>query len=75
MALNNQSHRSVGTVYSAGTTLYISQTVFNPVQLGLDDGSYSCDVTINAVDEFVLSSSAVSNTITISATGKYINSS
>ncbi len=71
MILSNQSHRSVQAVNSVGANLYLSQTTLNPVQLGSDDGTYSCEVIINAMDEFVLSTTAVSNAIAISATGKY----
>ena len=70
--LNNQTHRTVRAAVSNGNSLYLSQIIFNPVQLGSDDGLYSCEIRINPEEEFVMNSTVFSRTVSVSAIGMII---
>lgn len=55
-------------------TSYLSQLMFNPLQLGLDDGVYNCEAKIDSELEFVLGSMAQSNHVSLHVRGTNINS-
>ena len=55
-------------------TSYLSQLMFNPLQLGLDDGVYNCEARIYSEVEFVLGSMAQSNHVSLHVGGMNSNS-
>ena len=70
--ISNLPHRTVGSIFPIGDNTYVSQVTFNPVQLGLDDCTYTCEVTVNPQDQFVQGiTELLSNNLPISATGKH----
>ena len=50
-------------------TSYLSQLMFTPLQLGLDDGVYNCEARIDSQFEFVLGSMAQSNHVSLHVGG------
>lgn len=70
MRLTNQSHIMVQDIMSIGNSFYVSRIIFNPVQLVLDDGGYSCEVIASSESDFILSEMVFSSIVPISATGK-----
>ena len=67
--LTTVAHRRVLQPASMGGSLYRAQVVFNPVQLSVDDGQYSCEMVVNAGSEFVPETRYHSNTIPLHAAG------
>ena len=61
-------------IVATNTTNYLSQLMFNPLQLGLDDGVYNCEARIDSEVEFVLGSMAQSNYVSLHVGGTNINS-
>ena len=48
---------------------YLSQLIFNPLQLGLDDGVYDCEARIEPPAGFILGSISQSNRASLRVTG------
>ena len=71
--ISNLPHRTAGSIFPIGDNTYVSQVTFNPVQLGSDDGTYACEVTVNPQDQFVQGiTELLSNNLPISTTGKIL---
>ena len=71
-ALVDTVSQIVSDVVEISDTSYLSQLMFNPLQLGLDDGGYNCEARIEPQVEFVLGSVSQSNTASLHVTGMNI---
>ena len=71
IALTSLSRRKVLDTILSNSSSYISQVVFEPFEIGSDDGAYSCEVTIEAQDDgrYILSAVLSSDNITLIAEG------
>lgn len=70
--LTNSGSRwvSEASLMNSSSNVYLSQVIFSPVQLGSDDGVYSCEAVLSADTNFVLSAGLYSiNNVTLNATG------
>ena len=66
----SSSSREVSDVTQSNSSLYLSQVVFRPFQLSIDDGVYSCQVTIDdAEDGFIQSTKLHSHNVSLFAAG------
>ena len=54
MVLNDTALRMMSDTVEQRASLYLSQLVFNPLQIGLDDGVYMCEAEVVSNVEFVL---------------------
>jgi hypothetical protein len=61
--------RMISDVVEINSTSYLNQLVFNPLQLGFDDGVYNCEARIESQDGFVLGSVSQSNRASLHVTG------
>ena len=61
--------RMVSDVVEINSTNYLSQLIFNPLQLGLDDGLYICEARVEPHVGFVLGSVSQSNSVSLQVTG------
>lgn len=61
--------RMVSDVVVINGTNYLSQLIFNPLRLGLDDGLYICEVRVEPHTGFVLGSVSQSNSVSLQITG------
>ena len=61
----------VSDLIQTGAT-YLSQLTFNPLELGLDDGVYTCTAMVDSLNGFVLGSMSHSNGISLHVAGKYV---
>ena len=61
----------ISDVIQTGAT-YLSQLTFNPLELGLDDGVYTCTAMVDSLNGFVLGSMSQSNGISLHVAGKYV---
>jgi len=69
--MGNLTHRTVESIFPINETTYLSRVVFNPVQLGSDDGIYECEVAVNPQDPFLQGiTNMLSNDLPIRTTGK-----
>ena len=68
MMLIDTASRMVSDVVENSTS-YLSQLMFNPLQLGLDDGVYNCGARVDSQVGFVLGSISQSNSISLRVTG------
>ena len=59
----------VDPVMVGNSLSYLTQVVFRPVQLTSDDGTYVCEVTVNAGLEFVGNAQLSSDSISLHARG------
>ena len=64
--------RMMSDVVEISNTSYLSQLMFNPLQLGLDDGVYDCEARIEPPAGFVLGSISQSNRASLRVTGMNI---
>lgn len=74
VALINSASRWVSGTNRINTSSneYLSQVVFRPVQLESDNGMYSCEVTVDADNDFVINTKLQSdNNVSLHATGMY----
>ena len=62
--------RMVSDVVAINGTNYLSQLIFNPLRLGLDDGLYICEARVEPNTGFVLGSVSQSNSVSLQITGK-----
>ena len=70
--LMSSASRMVLSTVLVNSSLYLAQVVFRPVQLSTDDGSYACEVNVNAEqDNFVLSTRLRSNNVALRAAGMF----
>ena len=69
MVLNDTALRMMSDTVEQSSSLYLSQLVFNPLQIGLDDGVYMCEADVVSNVEFVLSSTSQSNNVSLHVTG------
>ena len=75
--LTNSANRMVlDVVQVSNSSLYLAQIELRPVQLMLDDGVYSCEVSVDTdleFDEFIMSSGLIYNStnIILNALGMY----
>ena len=68
--LTNSASRVLSDTNLIGnSSLFLSQVIFSPFELGNDDGAYSCEVTVDPGDMFVMSSVSVSSSLSLSARG------
>ena len=67
--LENTATGMVSDVVEISSTNYLSQLIFNPLQLGLDDGIYNCEARIEPQVAFVRGSVSQSNSVSLLVTG------
>lgn len=71
--LQGSPHRMLLGATSTGTTsMYLAQLIFSPMQLSSDNGVYMCDVTVEAINQFVIATALRSSNISLVATGKFV---
>ncbi len=61
--------RMMSDVVEINSTSYLNQLMFNPLQLGFDDGVYDCEARIEPQNGFVLGSVSQSNRASLHVTG------
>ena len=61
--------RMVSDVVVINGTNYLSQLIFNPLRLGLDDGLYICEARVEPHTGFILGSVSQSNNVSLQITG------
>lgn len=66
------ARRTVQETVLIKNSLYRAQVVFDPVQLDTDDGQYSCEIIVNPDVEFVMETSVLSSTVSLSAAGNHM---
>ena len=71
-ALVDTASQIASDVVEISGTSYLSQLMFNPLHLGLDDGAYKCEARIEPQVGFVLGSVSQSNTTYLHVTGMNI---
>ena len=68
--LMNSARKMVSDVTSlSNSSLYVAELSFNPVVLSTDDGAYICEITVDTANDFVISTQATSEALSLQAQG------